>query len=348
MCSVWVSWTSLVSMMICCSDVATTQQPSNAQTSTTSNVNFSILNIEGENYIRLNCASRAIEHPFEPGGISAQFVHVPKAAGTTIEHYLLDLARRNKIQVVRSSEEFNPIQSTKFFFGHSRIKLFSSNITQPLRITSFRSALSAVESFYRYKSRASRSHYNGNNKVLQAAMRVHQAEGRALDSAHATLRSLGVPQNKSLDYMIRTNMSAVLSQVHFRQSNYLQTDLCRTQTCTIGCAMRNVLLCEIVVWSDDLQNQWTTQMRYHVQPTGNTTTGHANPSHWPHQMLSRSGLEALLNDDIFREELEFANFTHRLANTRTYCAEHKLATVLFKLLPREAHLINNAQCGGHL
>lgn len=67
------------------------------QQTPTSNTNFDILHIEGNDYIQLNCTGRASEHPFSPTGISVQFIHVPKAAGTTIEHYLLNVARLTQV-----------------------------------------------------------------------------------------------------------------------------------------------------------------------------------------------------------------------------------------------------------
>lgn len=255
-----------------------------------------------------DCSSRRKDHPMEQDGAAAQYIHVPKAAGTSIQQYIhVRIAKRfdrpSKKLDRRKHPELCPKDDDGWeggiYWGHCPI-VSAHGSPKPLFIVSMRKPVDRWISNFNY---IVRNKHHFDHKTLMKEMRQVMKGGVAKEQVFST--------------MLRTHHPHALSLLDRSQWGFLVPMGCpiRNETSHIpplteestklakAILLRNLLRCDLVVTMDQLDT-FVLQMVHHLD-TGRLLddSEHLEHSNWSHrrepeQILDYEALKTIMSHPV--------------------------------------------------
>ena len=230
----------------------------------------------GHETLEFTCASRAGDAPLSQDGAPVQYIHVPKAGGTTIQALLLEMGERLHFKVSSSDHDSGYCKTIQGSFGKGQVYMghtpigwcFAESPVRPLYIISLREPISQMVSHYDYYATQT-----GTTDHEGAPLRPGAIKANAyLRGQEKKMEKRGIPSTKFLENLFLANDNHVMAMVVSKtQMRYLLPGKCSAQRLDprsrLSIALKNVLRSDIVVDSDLLSDQLLPQLWYHAPQT---------------------------------------------------------------------------------
>ena len=293
----------------------------------------------------LDCATRATSHrPFASSSSApVQYIHVPKAGGTTIQVVLSNIARAQKMTVhtagiglyAKSSLPVGgALQNRTLYLGHERIGWGPRPSRMSFTLISWREPLSLMTSLYNYKAS-----YSGD-----AAPSSHMKQVHHLRAAELQLASRGVAPGRMLDELLRRDDHVAWAFANFTAAQYLIPTTCSNEEeesrlaadnahatdaptdapadMLAAIMLQNLAAIDIVVMSDRLDDQLAPQLKWHApwltaRLSRSTRLPHQNTARREAQVLSEEVMTRVTSSAHYKMDCMLADFAARVAQART-------------------------------
>lgn len=242
-----------------------------------------------------------------------QFIHVPKAAGTSIQSAMRSLSKTAKIPNPVSNKCQDLLSNKSrghIYINHCNIAPHDDDV-EPTYIAALRNDIVAyVISLYRYKAGS------GTGGPTN-----HQAQVRKLKQFSTMFKAEGIAESLYLDTIIKRDLWNTTNLAHVRQTSLLCPRA--NKPCDAGCILRSMLRINVLMTVENISQQWESQMLFWTGHAPNLPR--ANPSRFPKQVLTDVALNFLRNQSFWEEEQMLVDFAKRLSEVRTEHAEVCLA-----------------------
>lgn len=299
--------------------------------------------------VRFDCAPRP-DAPLSPGGPSGQFVHVPKAGGSTVYVFLHKFATTRSIHYGGNMTELD-YKDYVYSVGHEPLggavaDRPASTLGELLYMVALRDPLERIKSMYNYLVWA-----NGRPFVRRgsAPADVTAAAGH-FAKMETALSGEGVPKERSFEALLFRNDSYALAVAASTQYAFLLPQTCAPrcekatwlspcgagapaesargmtvdgETVGLAAAMVNLLRADVVLTTPTL-NSFLDQLTYVLGSSArsldrlwNWKRKDQNPSSRPAQVFGDDMAARVRATPAFRREQLFYDFGARVAAART-------------------------------
>ena len=242
-----------------------------------------------------SCASRAADRPFADDGVPTQYVHVPKAAGSSLQMLLAYyVAFPQSILYIKGEVEDHPrTPAGTIFVGHAPIvndpnSLYAAKrafyARNPFFISSVREPMSRMLSLYDYRAHFNLSVCTGelddegyyrretflkgaNAQIIDFASCITTAQ---FQKDEAAAIAAGVPETGLMEHFYRKKHPYVMQMTQENQySWFIPRDDFRRDHPTVNenslaCAMANALRVDVVVETTRYQETLLPALKYHA------------------------------------------------------------------------------------
>lgn len=293
-----------------------------------------------------DCGSRVLDKPFLSGGASVQYIHVPKAAGSSMQHMLSRLSGTLRMHIHQVDgmcgdppSNGKTLELGHIYQGHRPIGWCTAKADrQPLYIAILRDPLSRLLSLYDYRV----THPGGpawaermRNKLIAQERRLQQA---------------GINQSRALEQLIQEDMQVAKDFVASGQIGYFLPDRCLADMpstrrgaskddervalyadnarLALSVALKNMIRCDVVGTVDTINTDLEPQLLYHaphLEGKGLFLRRDNVDAREP-QVLSdavaRTFLDVLGGFGGFDLDSRLYDFAKRVAKSRTLHAHH--------------------------
>ena len=301
---------------------------------------FTLSAVTASAYVQLtfNCASRAAERPWTPQGPPIQFVHIPKAGGTSLNDLFGYGKPRVDMQGVKvrlhnfpgALSEHQPLQNGTVHLGHQPVGWGASSAqAKPLYIVVLREPLGRAISLYDHMA-TSAYRKTRSVRMQQVYDRMKHLQTRAEPAA----RKAGVPSTHTFEWLLARN-DPVARHIAFNDSqlDYLvpapHNRPCTTDLMASVRVAAHVLLRADVVAVTEEARLLEPQLQLHA-PTlfgQNSKIPHSNSrvlSRLP-QELRNATAQKLRAEPLFQAQALIHDLAQRLARARAMHAQRCLA-----------------------
>ena len=249
--------------------------------------------------LEFDCASRVKDRPFRKGGAPVQYIHVPKAGGTTIQSMLKKMGRMlgYHSHTVNGPANCKAVRGSfgagQVYMGHQPLGwCVAESPARPLYIVSLREPIARMVSLYDYM--ATFTGKGGRPAFQKGVQRMRDAERE--------MEGRGIPRTGFLEHLLvgGTPQPGVTKG---NQMRWLLPGQCSSprdgprleSRSRLATALTNLLRCDVVVDSDQLSSQLLPQLWYHAPQTQYLRLiKHANAAHRPKQVLSNTTITKIL------------------------------------------------------
>ena len=271
--------------------------------------------------LEFDCASRVKDKPFRKGGAPVQYIHVPKAGGTTIQALLEAMGHTLgcDINYKNSNGKCKAIWGSfgaGVYMGHRPLGwCFAESPARPLYIVSLREPIARIVSLYDYMATFTGK---GGGRAFQDSVQHMRVAEREMEGR-------GIPRTGFLEHLlVGGQMRGLLKDL---QMSWLLPGQCSSPRddprSRLATALTNLLRCDVVVDSDQLSSQLLPQLWYHAPQTQYLRLiTHANAAHRPKQVLSNATITKILEARRVDEvdgvdgDLILYDFARRVARAR--------------------------------
>jgi len=282
----------------------------------------------------LHCTSRAADAPFTPRGPAVEYIHVPKAGGTSVQHMLQAMASQNNVSHHQRDFEYslaseNTLDRGAIYDGQEPLGWGHAPTPGAFTAVSWRrDHLSLILSLYNYK------------------VRSRQPMGLILQERESELRKSGIMDAHMFDALLRRNDPGAMGIANASSSLFLvptscyhtshdpralgdfrdhRTGAAKMQEALHAVMLQNLVAIDVVAVTEDLDNQLLSQLRWHAPLARLAPIGHENANtnaktgalSRPVQVLSSAVRSILAQHPTFQREEWLCDFAARVAYSRS-------------------------------
>lgn len=279
---------------------------------------------------KLDCSSRRKDRPMMEGGAAIQYVHVPKAAGTSIQQYMhykvvkrfnrphKNIAKRKHPE--RCPEDDNGWEAG-FYSGHCPI-ISGRARTRPLFVVSIREPVSRWTSLFKY---IARNEHHFDHQLLYGEMTKFKRGGVVSTDIFATM--LRTRHLFAMSLLDRSQWSFLVPMgCPVRNQTSPKMDIPPLTSKSIDLAkavlLRNLARCDLVITIDQL-DKFIPQIVYHLEYGNVMTEGgkipHSNgvqANKKREQILDQLALNTILSHPNYEMDSLAFSFATRVGRAR--------------------------------